>query len=371
MIIQICYYIIYLISAFIFCQYCNNLFKPRKNTHFQLICLLILYSFSFSMSFWGTPIISIITFTYCNFAFITFCYDCPFPFTLFHSAFATAVMTSCDHSLIVVLSFFNQEILEKSLHFKNFVAFSIVSKLTFYLILHFISIHPRIGKYKDQSKDNIALIVYIIPSASFFITTTLCVVSIYSDAPSIANIMISISAIMMMTICITTSWFYSHMLDKNQELLDLKIRAQREYDSAKYYKMLIHQDEQQRILIHDIKKHYYSLLDLLRSEKYKDAEVYINNIIASKTLNRTLRKCDNDLLNALLYRYSQICSDNDIDFHVDIRKGLINFLQFNEMTILFSNLMENAIEAAVKCESRFVELYISEKKALTLLLSAP
>lgn len=39
----------------------------------------------------------------------------------------------------------------------------------------------------------------------------------------------------------------------------MQLLLQRESDSAKYYEMLLSQNENQRILIHDIKKHLQSI----------------------------------------------------------------------------------------------------------------
>lgn len=71
--------------------------------------------------------------------------------------------------------------------------------------------------------------------------------------------------------------------------------------------------------------------------------------------------CNNEFLNALLCRYSVQCNELNISFRADIRNNVCNFLKEEDITSLFCNLLDNAIESAAQMQDSFLELSISER----------
>ena len=65
--------------------------------------------------------------------------------------------------------------------------------------------------------------------------------------------MISISMIFILLINILVFSLYEQIKQKNAQIAELKLQSQRDADSAEYYRTLSEQDEQQKVLIHDIK----------------------------------------------------------------------------------------------------------------------
>lgn len=75
-----------------------------------------------------------------------------------------------------------------------------------------------------------------------------------------------------------------------------------------------------------------------------------------------MRVCDNDLLNALLCRYQKICLTQNIALHIDIRSKCIDFVTYDDLSVLFGNLMDNAVESAEKTVNPFIELNVFQKE---------
>ena len=67
--------------------------------------------------------------------------------------------------------------------------------------------------------------------------------------------MISISMLFILLINILIFGLFEHIKQKNSEIAELTFQNQRDADSVEYYKALVSQDEKQKVLIHDIKKH--------------------------------------------------------------------------------------------------------------------
>lgn len=149
---------------------------------------------------------------------------------------------------------------------------------------------------------------------------------------------------------------------KSQEYTDMQLLLQKESDSVEYYEMLLSQNENQSILIHDIKKHLQSIR-LLNEKKDSDKiNAYIQHLMESSDLKENLRICDNEMLNVILCRYQRQCSDKHIIFHADVRSSAVQNIYQHDLTSLFCNLLDNAVESAAGIPDSFIELTIQKKK---------
>lgn len=139
---------------------------------------------------------------------------------------------------------------------------------------------------------------------------------------------------------------------------------QKEADTAEYYEMLLSQYENQNILIHDLKKHLQSIELLNEKGKNEKITAYIQSLMNGSDLKETSRICDDAMLNAILSRYQRQCKEKGIDFHADIRSNAFVHLHQNDLTSLFCNLLDNAVEAAEHIPDSFIELTAQKKENL-------
>ncbi len=79
-------------------------------------------------------------------------------------------------------------------------------------------------------------------------------------------------------------------------------------------------------------------------------------------LKETSRICDDAMLNAILSRYQRQCKEKGIDFHADIRSNAFVHLHQNDLTSLFCNLLDNAVEAAEHIPDSFYRTYSTKKR---------
>jgi len=62
------------------------------------------------------------------------------------------------------------------------------------------------------------------------------------------------------------------------------------------------------------------------------------------------------MLNAILSRYQRQCRQKQIAFYADIRSKIVDFITDAELTSLFCNLLDNAVEAAENIPDSFIEI---------------
>lgn len=176
--------------------------------------------------------------------------------------------------------------------------------------------------------------MYTVPLLSLWISSTFVHLCLTTPLKYNLNMMISISIIFILLINILVFSLYEHIKQKNAQIAELKLQSQRDADSAEYYRTLSEQDEQQKILIHDIKKHLNAIADLNEHHETDKIAAYLTRVLGSPELQHSVRVCDNDMLNSLICRYQKICLMKKIAFHIDIRSKCMDFVSYDDLSIL-------------------------------------
>lgn len=367
--ITVIYMVIYIIEAFILWQYCSNLFNSRYSKGIECALLLASYTIPFAVSFLENIWINTITFTVVSFVMMLYLYHIKWHSAVFHTMIITTVMGLSEVFVLGIDSHFTRSYSENHAYSSNLVIFIALSKLIYFLVLRFIIRLLKGKKAENMQLDIVTFCFNLIPIMSTFIFCTLCAICLNFNLSLLLARMISASAILLLIINLLSFWFYSYTQEKNHRFIKLQLQLQKEYDAAEYYKMLRQQDENQKILIHDIKKHLQSISALNEQGEQKKITAYIDQLIHSSDLQDSVRVCDNEFLNAILCRYIRSCQKKKIALRADIRKGLLEFLTYDDLTALFCNLLDNAVEAASKIPESYIELSVTynEKASLTML----
>lgn len=79
--------------------------------------------------------------------------------------------------------------------------------------------------------------------------------------------------------------------------------------------------------------------------------------------------CNNPLLNLITYRYSEICKLENIQFKVNIQNAKLSFMCDPDITALFDNLLENAVEASKQTAKKFISFSIDIRNMNFLVIS--
>lgn len=357
---SICYAVVYILEAFILWQYCRNLFSSKYTRLSEAIFLFAGYFLLFAGSFINNYLLNLILFYTINFAYIFIMYQPKLLAALFHDLFITIAMLLSEICVLGILSYFGPAYFDgRNAYFRNIVMLSVISKLLYFLILQCSSIYIKQRITKDFSFSKSTLFINIIPLLSAFIALVFSFVCRSVSLPLFLDVLISISAFMLLAINIFLAWFHTSTQEKNKQFLEMQLLLQKENDAALYYNALYQQDEKQKILIHDIRKHLFSIADLNEKGDTQKIAAYIDQIIQSSDLQDSVRICDNNLLNTILFRIKQQCKASGTSFLTDIRNGCADFLAEYDMTALFSNLLDNAIDATKDIPDSYIELSIT------------
>lgn len=352
----------YAVEALIMWHYSTSLFIPKRSNKTKVSALIICYFIAFLFSIYDQISINIISFLLINFIFLYTQYELKCTLSLFHSAIVTAIMAMSELVPYSIISLFFPHFLSTPSLFHTKILYAILSKILYFLIIYILSHVFNNQKRSTAQQNQSAVLLGAIPLSSLFIMLTFTYLGESTIIPSTNSWMISLSAFLLLFINLLVFGINHYNQQKYAAFTEMQVLLQKEYDSAEYYKMLLQQNENQNILIHDIKKHLQTI-DLLNEKKEFDKiKVYIQQLLKSSDLKEFSRLCDHEMLNAILSRYKRQCSNLKIDFIADIRNGTTDFISDSDLTALFCNLLDNAVEAAEGIPGGYIEIHIVRKK---------
>lgn len=359
MAVNICYMIIYFFEACILVQYCKNLFLPKYSRKIEIPVLFFSYAFLFFCSLKESFWINFISFLSINFLYMLFLYELKKLTAFFHAFLITIIMVLSELVILSILSHYIPDFYNHTTYFRNVIILSIPSKILYFLFLQSISLFIKKRKTRELSSDQSTLFLIVFPLVSGFIALVLTTVCMNTSLSLFLDILITLSVILLLAINIFLAWFHTSLQEKNQKFLEMQIRLQKEYDNVKYFDALEKQDERQKILIHDIRKHLLSIAKLNEQNETQKIASYINQIVRSSDLQSSVRSCDHDLLNTILFRFKQQYKELGISFTTNIQSNCLDFLSEYDMTALFCNLLENALDATINLTNSFIELSVT------------
>jgi len=174
--------------------------------------------------------------------------------------------------------------------------------------------------------------------------------------PSWRSVTLTLAVLMCLLgdLALFTTLFRLRENNQMQEQLKLS-RAQQQY-----YELLEKQQQQIREFQHDIGNHLATIQALAKApEKQAEIDEYSKQLLVQNNDLLRLDYCENRALNALLVEKSLTCSSYQIETDFQITLPQTTFLDDVSLVSLFSNLLDNAIDAACCSNERFIHLHVS------------
>lgn len=235
MITIICYFFSFFVEACILWQYTSTLFVPKYRAKTRLILLCTLYLVLFTG------------------------YRLKWHVAFFHSAVLTAVMALCELTIYIIIGPFAPHFFAENAYFHNIIFFAIFSKMIFFAIIYTLMHFLKGRQEYSQKQDKYTLLLVFIPLTSVYVMLAFIAVSeAYALSPALI-FMVTLGAVFLLLINLLVFGINQYNQKKNMEFTEMQLLLQKEANSAEYYAMLLSQNENQSILIHDIKKHLQSI----------------------------------------------------------------------------------------------------------------
>lgn len=241
---------------------------------------------------------------------------------------------------------------------KDYIVFNIENMIIRNILMLVISqIFIQINKFKGFQNIYIKVSnIFIYICVPILINTLMIIVIFRIIAIDRVVSKFSIVILIVLFVLVLISKFYNfHMMKKNIYSYKLdyenKIIKDNVLKEHNYYKKIKKEKDKVKSLHHDIKNHIICIKNLCEDKKIDKVLEYINtmesNINNCSKINQDFNT-GNMILDSILRVKKSICIEKNIEFYIDIDFSKSDFINMVDICTIFSNIIDNAIEACDK-----------------------
>ena len=168
-----------------------------------------------------------------------------------------------------------------------------------------------------------------------------------------------------MTLCVFGSFgifFYTAMqMNKARETEEKagQLEHQRQLEERNY-RRIVGNLQNARMIRHDVRHHLRLIGELAESGNTRAIQDYVQDYDNRILSEATVQISDNHIFNSIYQYYFTKCEENDIELKVQAELGRMPGMSQVDLTVLFSNILENAFNACLKVmgSKRFIDLRV-------------
>ena len=333
-----------------------DIYSKRKRQNLTIYLLLLIPIMTVQIfDFYGVDsnikllIVLIIDFIYCM-----YCYDSKIIKTILISGLYWMISMGIDLLAFSAVNAFNlnsnaTDIMNSTLYRLELIIFSKIMLMASVVILRKLNLKGGLN-----IKQYISILIPIVANILFIVVIWSFVYKYIPNNIHINYIVLILSVLLIFSnISILT--IINNIIKENQ--LKIENEKIREKIDMQYNYYLNLKKEQEKIakFRHDIKNH---LLCIKNSATTEESNKYIEKINLEINQNVVDFNTGNAILDVIFYEKSIICIDKKIKYKFDVDYSRCEFIDVIDTCSIFSNLLDNAIEACDKINQgkRFIDL---------------
>lgn len=345
------------VEALIAWLYLEHLFNRRTSIFHFCNSFFIGHLVLFLFSLLGSTTANAISFFIINYCLIQVNYQCSRRTALLQSAFLCFIMIGAELLVNLFIGAFGYEFAAFTYNLGVMIVLVVLSKL---LYLMFSVIGSRIfTPHKHRNEDPGLMVLFCgLPIVSTLVAIIIAYLGMTSGVTQIVGIMIVMIVVTLLVVNLIILALYNYLQKTNEDYLTLQLSIQKEQADIAYYQALQEQYENQRIMVHDIKKHLGTIDAIAKQTGAVEIESYVSTLNASFAPIRQAKLCTDPILNLLLLRFGDSCKQNRVQFLCDVRANVSTFMDAPSITTLYGNLLSNALEAAIASKDRVIEISV-------------
>ena len=200
------------------------------------------------------------------------------------------------------------------------------------------------GNLGKQSSKWMLLSVFF-PSVSAIMLTFL-----FYSSPRDSDVPVSIVVFAGILIIANAAMIYViNSIEKaTEQEQDLRMLRQQISIQTENYSALKKNYNVQRKSTHEFERHIQVIRDLLDRKEYESAQNYVRQLQSDRTLKVFSITSNNPVVDVVLNQKHQVAQENGIKMRVKVNDLSAVTLKTNELVVLLSNLLDNAIEACLQ-----------------------
>ena len=309
---------------------------------------MIIYKFVYNNEIFNTFLIIGV-----NILIIFFLYKSSLKSAIFHGfALGISQLLSEFIALYITAAFLKTE--TQNVMDYHFEIATIMSKILYFLISR-ILILLSIKENKSRSWGK-WFGLSLLPISSIMITLAFRIITNKTILQTFESTFLIVSISFLFLVNIIIYLIYERAEKNSQKLIELELINQKNDIDMQYLTLLEKKNETMNVMAHDYKNHVMTISNMSDSPEIKE---YISNMLGEITKYNQIGKTKNRLLDVILSKYTDICNDKQIKFETDIMTDNLSFINSYDISSLFNNILDNAVEAASLSSGRYIHLEVT------------
>lgn len=345
----------YFSECLIVFSYANSIYKTRNK--FSILISICLYAVLMLVYKYVTnqEIFNVLFTLMCNILCIYVCFKSSFKSSLFHGIILSIIQFVSEVATIYLISHITET--PNNSYMENATIYMLdvmISKVLYFTISRFLA---KLSAKEDSTKSwGQWCMLSILPVSSLFIILVMRIITNGLSFSLFESIICIISIVLLLVANIMVYVIYESAEKNSQKLIELELINQKNDTDMQYLKLLENKNETMNVMAHDYKNHVMTISNMSDSLEIKE---YINNMLGEITKYNQIGKTKNRLLDVILSKYTDICNDKQIKFETDIMTDNLSFINSYDISSLFNNILDNAVEAASLSSGRYIHLEVT------------
>lgn len=236
---------------------------------------------------------------------------------------------------------------------------------TIIIIFFYYMIISRLMKKSSMPYSKMQYMIYFILLGYSFINM-LVIIEIFAQGQINYLCAINMGCIVLADLYLL--YFVKMADEKNYYENQVKVLEQQANIQYEYYLAQAKKYDKTVQILHDVKKHIKAIEDLYTSDQESMAGEYANKIGDLLKPLIPVQYTENPILNILLTDKETIMKDKGISMEIKIDNVSLDFVEPIDVTTIFGNLLDNAIEAAEKAEGeKYVYIKIGSRRQMIII----
>ena len=294
-------------------------------------------------------IILLIDFIYCM-----YCYENKVLKTILLSGLYWMISMGMDLLAFSVVNVLNSNSNATIMMNFNFYRLELIGFSKFMLVMSVVALKKLNIKSELSIKQYLSVFVPITANIIFIIVMWSFVYKYIPNNTHINYIVLVLSGLLIFSNISIITIINSIVRDKQLKIENQKIKEKIDIQ-YNYYLSLKKEQEKIDKFRHDMKNHLICIKNLAKTE---ESEKYIEKINFEINQNTVDFNTGSPILDIIFYEKSLICIDKKIEYQFDVDYSKCEFIDVIDTCSIFSNLLDNAIEACDKITQgkRFISI---------------
>lgn len=361
MISSICYTFVFLVEILISFYYFDFKFERKITKKSILLFMTVNFSILYILHFCEIPIVNLLGFFACNFLVSRICYKTKLKTALFNNLILLFLMIVTE----IIVFYFSSIIFRIDLFESYNDDYILIIQAVICKLLYFLSVHLIIKISQNENTDGnskFSILLCILPIASIILMHTTIYLCIIYPVNEKFKLSLVLGNLLLLFSNIIVFYINELIIKYNHKYTQILLDKQKEKNTSDYYELLREQNENSKVLIHDITKHLNTIKQLSEN-KNSNVSQYISEIVNDFSVMNPIDYCNNSTVNLITHRYYEICKKNNIIFTINIKNTNIDFMKELDITSLLDNLLENAVESTLQTNDKFIDFSICTRNS--------